>query len=316
MSFQRKVSRRTFLAGSGGLTVAAALPGVLGSAAASAAEAFDPGSVRHILTSATHERFVVKVSFHEPQGAPPRLVVGGRSVAGRQTDTEGEYFTFDVAGLDPGTTYALRIVDSVGGPITSPWPLRTFPHPQSTPPRFRLAAISCAGGRDEFIDPRPDPDDPLKLYTPQFQPLRVKRRLLARALDFAPDALHANGDHVYWDMRSIPSGLAQGMSPQALLIGPGFFDRTSGVKGTHNERVLKNAFAPQIADLYGVEWRSTPVSFVQDDHDYTDNDEANDAYRTFPPDRFMRDVSRTTQEFFYPNCSLGMASPPNTTTAG
>jgi phosphodiesterase/alkaline phosphatase D-like protein len=144
---------------------------------------------------------------------------------------------------------------------------------------------------------------------PQFQPLRVKRRLLARALDFAPDAMHANGDHVYWDMRSWPTGPVQGMSPQAALIGPGFFDRTQPVKGTRNEGVLKNAFGAQIADLYGVDWRSTPVYFVKDDHDYTENDENDETGRTFPPDTFMRDVARTAQEFFYPELFGGPGFP-------
>jgi hypothetical protein len=194
-------------------------------------------------------------------------------------------------------------VDGAGRAITSEWPLRTFPHPAQLPQHFRLACITCPGGRDEFVDPRTTPP------TPQFQPMRVKRRLLARTLQFEPDALHVNGDHVYWDMRSFPSSIVQGRSSQAALIGPGFFDREAPVKGTHNERILKNAFGPQIADLYGVRWRSTPVSFVLDDHDYTDNDEALPSGRTFPPDAFMRDVVRVTQELYYPELFAGARLP-------
>ncbi len=269
--------------------------------------------MRHILPSATHERFVIKASFHERQGSAPALLVDGATrVAGRMTDSEGEYFAFDVRGLAPDREYALRIVDAAGKAITSEWPLRTFPDPRSSPQRFRLACITCAGGRDEFITPVTSLNDPgsaLNGPVPQFQPLRVKRRLLARALEFAPDALHSNGDHVYWDMRSFPSGLVQGMSPQAALIGPGYFDRRAAVKGTGNERILKNAFGPQIADLYGVQWRSTPVFFVGDDHDYTDNDEATAQQRTFPPDAFMRDIARTTQELYFPELFSGLGMP-------
>ncbi len=271
---------------------------------------FDAGNTRHILPTANHERFVIKVSFKEGRAAPPALLVdGARQVSARQADSDGEHFTFDVAGLLPNTQYSLQIVNSVGTPITSAWPLRTFPHPASLPAHFRLACITCIGGRDEFIDPRPNPSDPAAGPIPQFQPLRVKRRILARALQFQPDALHANGDHVYWDMRSVPSGLGQGMSPQALVIGPGFFIRSLPIKGTVNEGILKNAFGPQIADLYGVEWRSTPVFFIPDDHDYTDNDEANAAIRTFPPDAFMRDAARTGQDFYYPELFPGDGFP-------
>lgn len=305
-------TRREFLNRSGQATAtAAALPYVLKPGVADAARRpFRAGSVRHILPSVTHKRLLLKVSFHERQRAAPRLAVDGAlRIRGRQTDSDSEHFTFDVKGLAPDREYALRIVDAAGKAITSSWPLRTFPHPTQMPRRFRLAAITCPGGRDEFIDPRPQPGDPLAGPIPQFQPLRVKRRLLARALDFKPDALHVNGDHVYWDMRSVPSALGQGMSPQAALIGPGFFIRELAVKGTSNEGILKNAFGPQIADLYGVEWRSTPTYFVLDDHDYADNDEANELYRTFPPDRFMREVARTTQEFYFPELFTGSSLP-------
>jgi hypothetical protein len=41
-----------------------------------------------------------------------------------------------------------------------------------------------------------------------------------------------------------------------------------------NETVLKLAAGPQIVPVYGTDFRSTPVFFLQDDHDYFDNDEA------------------------------------------
>jgi len=295
-----RIDRRRALLGAGAAGAALSLSPVLKNAAA--ASTFSAGPVRHILPSATHERFVIKLSLHSAPSTPPLLRVGDQLVPGKQSDTEGLFFIYDVSGLAPDTEYPLQLVDRRGHALTSAWPLRTFPAPAARPRRFRLAAITCAGGRDEFIDPRPDGDTDIE---PQFQPLRIKRRILARALEFQPDALHANGDHIYWDLRSVPSSLGQGMSPQAALIGPGFFDRNQPVLGTHNETILKNGFGPQIADLYGVDWRSTPVYFVVDDHDYTDNDEANELQRTFPPDRFMREVARTTQAMYYPELFTG-----------
>jgi phosphodiesterase/alkaline phosphatase D-like protein len=46
--------------------------------------------------------------------------------------------------------------------------------------------------------------------------------------------------------------------------------------------------------------RSTPVFFMQDDHDYFDNDEATDEIITFPPDHFMLQMARATRLLYYP----------------
>ena len=70
--------------------------------------------------------------------------------------------------------------------------------------------------------------------------------------------------------------------------------------GTDNETVLKRAAGPQIAPVYGTDFRSTPVFFMQDDHDYFDNDEATDEIITFPPSYFMLQLARATQSMFYP----------------
>ena len=50
--------------------------------------------------------------------------------------------------------------------------------------------------------------------------------------------------------------------------------------------MLKLAAGPQIVPVYGTDFRSTPVFFLQDDHDYFDNDEAFDEIVTFPPSGF------------------------------
>jgi hypothetical protein len=44
----------------------------------------------------------------------------------------------------------------------------------------------------------------------------------------------------------------------------------------------------------------TPVFFMQDDHDYFDNDEATDEIITFPPDHFMLNLARATRQLYYP----------------
>jgi hypothetical protein len=110
----------------------------------------------------------------------------------------------------------------------------------------------------------------------------VRNRLLRRALSFKPQATVANGDHVYWDLLSPNTSKGYGASAEAKAIA-GTFDRAGIVLGGDNETVLKRAAGPQIVPVYGADFRSTPVFFLQDDHDYFDNDDATDAIVTFPP---------------------------------
>ena len=133
----------------------------------------------------------------------------------------------------------------------------------------------------------------------KFLPPAVRNRLLRRALSFEPQAAVANGDHVYWDLLSPLTSKRYGASPEAETIA-GKFDRAGVVLGGDNETVLKRAAGPQIAPVYGADFRSTPVFFIQDDHDYFDNDEATDDIITFPPPHFMLQLARATQQMYYP----------------
>jgi hypothetical protein len=293
-------------------SLAACGSGENGTAAESArdAESFDAGDVQHILPSVTHERMRIKVSLGKPRARDPLLSVSGRRISGVATDLDRQFFTFDVRGLDPATEYRLQLLEANGAQITSEWPLATFPAQDADASSLRLLCITCPGGRDEFIDPR----NLLRPLQRQFQPMRVKRRILARARALSPDALLVNGDHVYWDMRQTTSSLSQGRSPQArLILWTTPFRRDEPVEGNaNNETAVKKAFGPQIAGLYGIDFRSIPTFFVQDDHDYGDNDEADpDRGMTFPPDAFQRDLTRFTQKLYYPE----LWAPPQLGTA-
>jgi hypothetical protein len=78
------------------------------------------------------------------------------------------------------------------------------------------------------------------------------------------------------------------------------FDRNAPILGGANESALLRAAGEQITPLYGTLCRSTPVFFLQDDHDHFDNDEATDEAVTFPPDNFMLQSARATQRLWYP----------------
>jgi hypothetical protein len=286
-----RVRRRDFLAGTAATTASLALGLPLGCdddvPPFVEATGWNAGEVAHVLSTVNDRRIRLKVSFRTRRQEPV-LRVGERSSPGVGTDSGARFFAFDVAGLEANTEYELRL-EQAGVALCDSWPLRTFPSRGVFPERFRLLSYTCAGGSDLFRHP---------LHGRLFVPTQIRRRLLARALAFGPDAVIANGDHVYWDIRSRP-GLGMARSPQAWWWA-GRFDREVPVLGTDNESVLKKGFGPQIADLYGTLFRSVPVFFLQDDHDYTENDEATDDLRTFPPDRFMVDVARATQRLYYP----------------
>ena len=293
MSF---ANRREFLGASSAFALSAAVPADLFAQSIAtplpSGAAWDQGSVRHLLPTVSDNRILIKASFDAPLPVAPTLRVGGTSVPGRMSDTRGEFWHFYVTDLRPGHTYQLSIVREHGRPVCEPWELATFPAPDERPGQFRILFFSCAGGHEAM----------------KFLPPAVRNRLLRRALSFQPQAAVANGDHVYWDLLSPLTSKRYGASAEAEKIA-GKFDRAGIVLGGDNETVLKHAVDPQIAPIYGADFRSTPVFFIQDDHDYFDNDEATDDIITFPPSHFMLQLARATRQMYYPEFLPDMARP-------
>jgi hypothetical protein len=149
-----------------------------------------------------------------------------------------------------------------------------------------------------------------------FLPLADRRRLLARALSFSPQAVVAIGDHVYWDLRAGPSARILMESEIAARLDGRDFRRDAPVLATENEPRLDRVVSPQIADLYGTLLRSTPVFLLQDDHDYFENDHADDTLVTFPPDPFMLRLARATQQLYYPEFLPDPERPASLATSG
>ena len=249
----------------------------------------DDSQVAHILPTVSHDRFLIKISVREPLDAAPVLSMGKRSVRGNRTDTEGNFWVFDAPQLETNTLYELSLADSGGRRLCDPWPLRTFPSPDAELGGLRLLLYTCAGGREELK----------KGGKHQFTSLSARRRLLRRGLSFAPQAVVANGDHVYWDQTTGARGRGIRSIPEAMALS-GDFDRSLPVLGSKNERVLKRAVGAQIAELYGTLFRSVPVFFLQDDHDYFEGDVAVPFLISFPPDPFMLRAARASQCLYFP----------------
>jgi hypothetical protein len=121
----------------------------------------------------------------------------------------------------------------------------------------------------------------------------------------------ANGDHVYWDQRTWLEHRNRGIreSTKKAYDQFGYLDRQFPVLGTKNEPVFTRIIDAQVASLYGVRLRSTPSYFIQDDHDYFENDEADERWITFPPGPFMLRLGRTTQHLYYPEFPLDSNQP-------
>jgi hypothetical protein len=249
---------------------------------------WQPGMVSHLLPTASDNRILLKASFRTAFDKPPLLRVGKRLVNGRPTDTAGAFWSFDADGLPPGEEHRLELLDHRKKPLCDPWTLRTFPERHTQASRFRLLVYTCAGGDERTINAR---------GRKGFLDVSQRQRMLRRALAFQPDAIAGNGDHIYWDLRQ--TGAPPGTRKEHL-DQIGVFQRTEPVFGTANEEVLKRICEAQIGKLYGTMFRSVPVFFTQDDHDYFENDDANDRMVTFPPDHFMLQLGRGTRRLYFP----------------
>ena len=207
--------------------------------------------------------------------------IGGSTFRGRMNDTDGAFWQFYATGLQPNRSYSLSLIASDSRPLCQPWDLSTFPAPSMRPESFRVLFFTCAGGSDSDVR--------------GCLPTTIRNRIMRRALSFQPQAMVANGDHVYWDLHSprIPPGRRDTTRLES-------FNRSALIFGDKNETVLKLAAGPQIVPVYGTDFRSTPVFFLQDDHDYFDNDEALDEIVTFPPVWFQLELARATQRLYYP----------------
>ena len=280
------MNRRDFLQRSARLASLGAI-GPLASGCWRGPGSADESSLAHLLPTASAHRFLIKASSKEQLGSA-EIHIAGRHVEGVRTDTKGYFWAFDVDGLEPGSRYTLEL-RSEGRHLTDPWQLSTLPPPDAEPERVRILAYTCAGGHPLFG---------------LWLPLDIRRRLLRRGLAFEPDLVVANGDHIYWDLDVGRAGQMMGGSELAKQqIGE--FRRDEPILGGENETMLKRVVGPQVAELYGTLFRSVPVFFLRDDHDYFENDyylptEDGFAQVTFPPRPFKLALARASQWLYYP----------------
>ena len=294
MNKRVSIDRRRFLAGSAGAMGAAffsrfPLEAMAQEAPPPVTDGWDAGSVRHILPTVSDSRILLKVSFDRPLSEAPRLRVGNRSVTGRMSDTAGEYWQFLAADLPAGQSQTLSLQGADGASLCEPWALATFPPPDANPERFRMLFFTCAGGPGGTYEGIGQRDG--------YLPTAIRNRLLRRALSFEPDAVVANGDHIYWDLHVWRGENAGELSEFGRQSN---FDFSTTVFNANNETAMKAAAGPQIVPVYGNDFRSTPVFFLQDDHDHWENDTVSDEMASYPVAWFQLQLARATQQLYYP----------------
>ena len=114
----------------------------------SARDTWRAGPLLHVIPTASHERFLIKISLGSPSNEPPHLRVNDRRVPGSRTDLTGRCYQFDVIDLRPATAYELQLVAPDGGALSDPWPLKTHPAPDADVDQLRILAYTCGGGYD------------------------------------------------------------------------------------------------------------------------------------------------------------------------
>lgn len=287
------ITRRKFLAQS----VAASALGLAGTGCSTDRpdeDGWNRGPLRHLVPVVSHRSVHIKASFEAPRASAPVLHVGGRESAGTRSDTEGRFWTFRMTDLAPATEHTLQLREASGEALCDPWPLRTFPSPDASPQKLRVVSFTCAGGISTPIPP--------SLFEP-FRSPEYRRRLFDLALEMKPDLVIANGDHVYYDFSQMSKmhnhflhALIMGVLPSVSHT----FDDAAPVFGGANEESLIGVGDDQIAQIYGVRFRSTPVFFITDDHDYFENDDATPEIVTFPPRPFNLALRHGLQRLYFP----------------
>ena len=290
------MDRRSFLRDTLGSALLATLPAeALGQRTPTpVTPQWDAGRVRHLLPMVSDTRLLLKASFMRRLSGPPTLRVGRTSVLGRMTDTMGECWQFHATGLAPGSAHTMWLGTTDGHALCESWTVQTLPPADAQPEHVRVLCFTCAGGPEG------------RGLTDGYLPTEVRNRLLRRGLSFEPHFAIANGDHVYWDLHA-PRTPAERRDERRLKR----FDESALVFGGTNETVLKEAVAPQIVPVYGTDFRSTPVFFLQDDHDYFDNDEGTNELVTLPSSWFRLQLARATQRLYYPEFLPDATRPAN-----
>ena len=250
---------------------------------------WESGTVKHILPSFDHRQLLMKISLEEGLRLEPLLKIGTHHIKGSETGTDGKFWKFYTDSLLASKCYDLRILKNNGDPITDPWNITTFPHPDSNITSLKALLYTCAGGISESF-----------FGQEVFLDMNARRALLLEGLIHNPDIVIANGDHVYWDQKTFEISLIKRLLLYRRNRQYGKLDLTKPMLHPSNYDKFTSIIDDQITELYGCLLREKSVYFLSDDHDLLENDEALEDIVSLPPKPYMLDAARTTQQLYYP----------------
>jgi hypothetical protein len=131
--------------------------------------------------------------------------------------------------------------------------------------------------------------------------MAARRRLLARGLSFHPDAVIANGDHIYWHMKTTRNKpLSQFMQEKTWAKFGAPLDLSRPTLHPKNAETFLGMCDYQIAGLYGTMLRSTPAFFLAEEHDMLESDELDALVAPPPADSYGALAAEQTQHLYYP----------------
>ena len=211
-----------------------------------------------LLPTVSDTRMLIKASFNAAAEQRPDLANRRYFVRGRMSDTRGEHWHFYATGLQPGRRYPLSLIGSDGRTLSQPWELSTFPGPERSSGAISCLFFTCAG-RPRGIDHLAPPSQPPAASRPELRsPMQWWRMAITcigtSSRPLAGRYTDARGRKAYRKIRPL---------------------RESCSAATTKPCSSASAML-QIASIYKTDFRSTPVFFLQDDHDYFDNDDATD----------------------------------------
>ncbi|MFL2692170.1 MAG: twin-arginine translocation signal domain-containing protein [Gammaproteobacteria bacterium] len=252
--------------------------------------------VKHILSSASHERLGISLSLSESTSKLELILDQKSLIKGKKIDQEGKHWQFISNKLVSDRSYQLQLL-SEDEPIYKTWKIKTFPDPEAETQMVSIMSFTCPGGGDAFRASGRE----------FFKPFSFRQNIFKEGLAKNPDFAISIGDHVYWDLRgesSPPVGrnskLIKFFLGGYLRLRYGAFNRLESADSETNESVLKKIGNEQIASLYGTRFKSTPIFFIPDDHDYFENDDAEEEIVTFPADKFSKGAFKKMADLFYP----------------
>ena len=113
---QTNWTRRRFMTTAASAAGLAAMPHL----SAATDESWQGGRLEHLLPAASHDRIAIKATFAEAPRSTVFLTVGDRRVAGRPTDSDGRFFSFDIGDLQADVEHTLRLIDAGGDSLCDP----------------------------------------------------------------------------------------------------------------------------------------------------------------------------------------------------